>query len=356
MMPTIFDRYLARHILQSTLLVMSVLVALFLFLSFVDVLGDVGKASFTLADALRYVALSLPEQLYQLLPMAALLGTTLGLAGLAAESELTAFRAAGVSPLRMVGAVLRIGVLFMVFAVLLGETVVPVTSQLAEQGRATALQLKIKQQKQSGLWLRDGGSFVQIGEVLPDLSLLRVNLYEFDAEQRLTQHTFAESAVYADKRWALRKVRQTVFEKERARSLRYADGTWTSSLTPEIFSLFAVGPNSLSLPQLYRYQQHLANNQQDNSPYLLAFWQKLSGPFSIMVMMALAVPFVFASSRAGGVGLRLLAGIGLGLAFFVVSRIVAYFGLLHGLPPVIGAWLPSLLFLGAAVLLLRRVG
>jgi Lipopolysaccharide export system permease LptF/LptG len=96
----ILDRYLAVSILTSTLLVLGVLLALFSFLQFVEALGDVGKQNYQLADAIRYVLLSVPRQAFEVFPMAALLGTTLGLSALAADAELVAIRAAGVSVLR----------------------------------------------------------------------------------------------------------------------------------------------------------------------------------------------------------------------------------------------------------------
>ena len=74
-----------------------------------------------------------------------------------------------------------------------------------------------------------------------------------------------------------------------------------------------------------------------------------------MVMMVLAIPFVFSQQRSGGIGARLFTGIILGLAFYVVSRGFGYFGLLYGIPALIGAALPALLFFGVALVMLRRV-
>jgi len=68
-----------------------------------------------------------------------------------------------------------------------------------------------------------------------------------------------------------------------------------------------------------------------------------------------AIPFVFGLQRSGGVGARLFTGIVLGLAFFVVSRGFGYFGLLYGVPAVLGVTLPTLLFFGFALVMLRRV-
>ena len=351
----ILDRYLAVSIITSTLLVMGVLLALFSFIQFVDALSDVGKADYQLTDAVRYVLLSLPRQSYEIFPMAALLGTTLGLSALAADAELVAMRAAGVSLLRIVGATMQVGIVLAILAVLVGEFLVPETQRIAEEGRAQALKIRITQQGDLGLWLRDGQAYVHVGEVLPDLSLLHVDIYEFDANDRLRRQTSAARGGYDNHHWWLGDVHESELTETKVLSRKIQQEEWNSTLTPDLFSVFTVRPEGLSLLHLYRYIRHLRQNHQNTGPYALAFWQKLMAPLSTVVMMVLAVPFVFGQQRSGGIGARLFTGIVLGLAFFVVSRGFGYFGLLHGIPAVIGATLPTLLFFGLALWMLRRV-
>lgn len=351
----ILDRYLAVAIFTNTLLVLGVLLALFSFIQFVDALGDVGKQNYQLADAIRYVVLSLPRQAFEVFPMAALLGTTLGLSALAADAELVAIRAAGVSVLRIVGTAMKVGLVLALVAVVIGEFLVPETERIAEKGRTTALKIRIKQQNDFGLWLRDGPAYVHIGEVLPDLSLLRVDIYRFDQNDRLRLQTSAKTGRYEDSRWKLSEVNESWLAENRVQSRRLREQEWISTVTPDLMSVFTVRPEALPLLHLYRYIRHLALNKQNTGPYALAFWQKLAAPLATVVMMVLAIPFVFGQQRSGGVGARLFMGIALGLAFFVVSRSFGFFGLLYGIPAVIGALLPVLLFFGLALVMLRRV-
>jgi lipopolysaccharide export system permease protein len=352
----ILDRYLAASIITSMLLVMAVLLALFAFIQFVDALSDIGKADYQLADAVKYVLLSLPRQAFEIFPMAALLGTTLGLSALAADAELVAMRAAGVSLLRIVGATMKVGIILAILAVLIGEFLVPETQRIAEEGRAKALKIRITQQGDQGLWMRDGQAFVHVGEVLPDLSLLHVDIYEFDENDRLRSQTSAARGGYDpnSRHWWLGDVHESELTATKVQSRRIQQEEWNSTLTPELFKVFTVRPEGLSLLQLYRYISHLRQNHQNTGPYALAFWQKLVAPFSTVVMMVLAVPFVFGQQRSGGIGARLFTGIILGLAFFVVSRGFGYFGLLYGIPAMVGAVLPTLLFFGLAMWMLQR--
>jgi lipopolysaccharide export system permease protein len=352
----IIERHLAVNILGSTLLTLAVLVALFSFVLFVDALGDVGKADYQLGDAIRYVLLSLPHQTYTVLPMAALLGTTLGLSALAADSELVAMRAAGVSVMQIVWVAIKVGIVLAVIMVLNGEYVVPASQRVAEEGRNTALRIRAKQQGEHGFWLRDGTAFLNVGEVLPDMTMRQINVYMFDEGRELRQHLRAEqAALQKGGRLMLSSVSESRLVDRRVVSRKLKELEWPTSLKPDLLDVFTVRPESLSLIQLYQYVNHLKRNYQNAGRYDLAFWQKLTSPFSTVVMMVLAIPFVFGLQRSGGIGARLFIGVVLGLVFFVVSQGFGQYGLLHGIPAMVGAILPTLLFFGAAIVLLRRI-
>jgi len=353
-MVTILDRLIARHVLYSMLLVLGIFLALTAFFVMVEGLSDYGKAGFGLFELVKYVVLKQPRQIYELFPIVALIGTIMGLSTLALNSELIAMRAAGVSVARIVMATMKIGLVFTLVAALAGEFVVPTSENLAQLGRAKAL-AKGLQKQSSGIWLRSGTSFVSIGEVLPDLSLLRVNIYDFSGYSHLRAQTFASRAFFSGDRWHLEDVQQSLIVGQEAVQSRHAlTDDWQSQLSPDVVSVFMVQPEGLSIQQLRYYIQHLQQNNQDTRNYRLVFWQKLFLPLATLTMMLLATPFVFRPNRAGGVSQRVFTGVMLGLAFVVANQSFGYFGLLYGIPPVVGALAPTLSFFILALYLLRR--
>lgn len=353
-MYSLLDRHIGQTIMYSTLLVFAVLLALFTFFEFVDKLDDVGRANTGISDVLRYLLLTSPRKMYELFPMAALLGTTLGLSSLAVDSELIAMRAAGVSLLRIVGAVAKVGGVFVLVAVLIGELVAPITEDLAQRGRAEKLRIGI-QQDNAGVWLRDDFAFINIGEVLPDLSVLKINIYQFDDKNALRVQTYADSGRFEDGKWRLRGVSQSVITDKKVSISQRETEEWISAIEPQTLGVFAVKPEGLSALNLSRYIRHLARNNQETARYKLALWYKLVSPLTTGVMVVLAIPFVFMPLRSSGMGFRLFIGIMLGLAFFVISRGFGYFSVLYGVPAVVGAVLPTVLFFLLALYLLRRV-
>ena len=352
MILTLLDRYIGRRLVFGTALVMGVLLALFIFVVLVDAMGDYGRGTFGLYELLRYVVLSQPRKIYELFPVAVLVGSLLGLSTLAVSSELTAMRAAGVSQLRIVGAALKTAVVFVLAAIAIGELVVPRAETLAQTGRAQALATGF-QKGDTGVWLRDGDAFINLAEVLPDLSLLGVNIFEFAPDARLRTHTAARRALYAGGGWRLEQVRQSEISPEAVRVRDVPELAWQATLTPDVVAVFAVRPEGLSMQQLIRYIGHLRANGQETARYSLTLWQKLMLPFATAIMVLLATPFVFQPARSGGLAQRIFVGILLGLGFVVVHRSLGYLAVIYGVPPVVAASLPLLLFLALAIALLR---
>lgn len=352
----ILDLYIARSVLYQTGVVLAVLVGLFMFITFIEQIGDLGTGSYGALDAIRFTVLSVPRILYEVFPMAALLGSILGLSAMAVDSELVVIRAAGVSVLRLIGSVLKIGAVLALVAVLIGELVTPWSETEAQRGRAEALQQDISQQTDFGLWMRDRMTYVNVGEVLPDLSLLDVRIFEFDEQGRLRSLVYADEGEYQNERWRLESIEQTLISEDRtgAQSKEVNAAYWTTDVTPAILSVFLINPDQLSAWQLNRYIDHLQENHQDTSSYELAFWTKIMTPVATAVMVILAIPFVFSQVRTGGFGRNLFFGIMLGLAYFALNKGFGYVVLVFDIPPMLGALLPTVLFMGIGVLLLRR--
>jgi lipopolysaccharide export system permease protein len=346
-------RYLAKEILAATALVAVALVMLFAFFDLVEELKDLGRGNYQLRQVALHVLLSTPNRLYEVFPIAALIGTLFALAQLVSSSEYTVMRASGLSAARLLGALATIGALFAAVMFAVGEFVGPPAEQLGQRLRSQAITGIIAQEFRSGLWVKDGRSFVNVGEITPDAQLRRVRIYEFDEELRLRTLSLAERGEYLqDRRWLLSGVIETSFEGPRTSVRRLAQAEWRSVLEPQLFSMLLVKPNQMSAWNLYAYSQHLRENRQNALRYEIAFWGKIMYPAAVVVMMVLALPFAYFQKRQGGVGARIFTGIMLGLAFHVTSRLFGTMGLLYDWPAFAAAVTPTLLFLALALALL----
>jgi lipopolysaccharide export system permease protein len=351
----ILDFYIARTVIGGTLMTILVLSALMAFVDFVGEIGDVGTRGYHLADALFYVLLALPKHIYSLFPTAVLLGSLLALGTLAGNSELVVMRAAGISVSKIVRWVLQAGLVLAVLNALVGEVLVPVSERKAQNVRATALKQNITLGGQHGFWMRDGTRYLRVGRVYPDMQLGDLYVYEVDKSRNVSRITYARSAIYNNGVWSLRKVSHTLFGEQQITTETHEEIEWPGLLNPDLFSVVSVDPEDMPALDLYRYSSYLQDNDLDASHYRQAFWVKIMTPLSSMVMLLIALPFVFGSQRSGSAGNRMVIGLLLGIGFFIANRIMNHFGQVYGITPFISAASPVVLVMMASVFALRRV-
>ncbi len=342
--------YVAREIAVSTMLVFVALLLLFAFFDLVEQMKDLGRGAYQLRHILLHVLLSAPNHVYELFPIAALIGTLFAVAQLVASSEYTVMRAAGVSLARMTGVIALVGAAFGAVTFIVGEFLAPPAEQFAQRLRSQAISGIVAQEFRSGLWIKDGKAFINVAEVTPPATLNGLRIYEFDDSYRLRSLRHAVGAEYqGDNRWALLDVAQTEFASASTRVSRHERMEWQSVLDPALLSVLLVKPEKMSAWSLYSYSQHLKENRQKSLRYEIALWGKLLYPVAVLVMMILALPFAYFQNRQGGVGAKIFAGIMLGLGFHFLNRLFGHLGLLNDWPPAFSAIGPMLLFMVVAV-------
>jgi len=349
-------RYIGREVLLATLLIFAALLMLFAFFDLIHELGDVGRGGYTISAALLYVALHLPGRLYELFPVAALIGTLFAIAQLVANSEYTVMRASGMSLVQLGWAVLRVGIPLAAATFLAGEYVAPPAERLAQTVRAVSVgdtSRVVSQQFQSGFWFKEDLTFVNIRTVLANMTLLGIRIYEFDRDLRLTTIRMAESGRFTgDGKWQLENVKTTEIGSDGAKVSTEPSMVWATVLRPSILNVYQIAPERLDLNALYDNIRVLTTNAQKTSRFEIAFWNKVFYPAAVLVMMMLALPFAHFQRRQGGIGFRIFAGTMLGLTFFLLGRLFSNLGLLNDWPPLFSAAFPLVVFVTVAASML----
>jgi lipopolysaccharide export system permease protein len=345
----ILNRYLTQEVLGSTLLVTIGLLSMFSFFDLIQELESLGHGNYHLGMVLFFVLLSAPGHVYEVTPVAVLLGTLYALAQFSRHSELVVMRASGVSLAHIGMGLLRIGAIFAILTFLIGELVTPITEKTAQKARLRAKEQVVAQEFRSGLWVKDGSSFVNVEEVLPDTTLRNIHIYEFDGDFRLRIISNAASGIYENERWDLRNVTQTVLDDKKIRTTHFDQAYWQSVIKPELLNVLLVVPEKMAAWNLYFYIKHLSQNHQKTTRQQIALWSKMVYPVACLVMVVLALPFGFLQQRAGGVGVKIFAGIMLGIVYQVLNRLFVHLGLINDWPPVVSATMPTLMFLATGI-------
>ena len=362
----IFSRYLGAGIYKATFFVLLCFLSMFLFLDFLDELDQIGRDGASFASIAIYLALGLPNKVYELAPIAALIGALWALSQSAVNSEFTVFRVSGLRPRTAIMTMLLIGLPMIIVTSLFSEVVVPYSEEQRVKVRSGTLGSAASGQMRSGFWMRDtpgsasealgatnatiGMRFINASRLRPDRVLEGIVIYEFDPAQRLTTIINAKTAQYqglTDRhQWELQGVKQTFFGSGGVvRSSETESLVINSLLSPDTLGALVTNPDRMSARELYYYIDYLKLNKQQSERYEVAFWKRVLYPFAIWVMLLLALPTAYLQARQGAVSTRVFAGILVGVGFHLVNSLFSHIGVLTTLSPMAMSAVPSMLAL-----------
>ncbi len=349
------DSYIGKSVFVAILAVLGIILGLASLFAFIDEMGDISD-SYSLLDAGSFVLLTAPRRLYDMLPMAGLIGCLIGLGSLASNSELTIMRAAGVSIGRIVWAVMKPMLVLMLAGVLIGEYLAPVTENKAQADRSLAQGGGEAQTSKRGLWHRQGEEFVHINTVQPNGLLLGVTRYHFDNERHLLSSSFSRKAQYQEDHWQLSDVTTTMFRGDHTEVVKSAEERWDVALTPQLLNTVVLAPESLSITGLWDYIHYLSDQGLNNDRYWLAFWTKVLQPLVTAALVLMAISFIFGPLRSVTLGQRVFTGVLVGFVFRIAQDLLGPSSQVFGFPPLLAVLLPAVVCAVAGLWLLRRAG
>lgn len=367
-------RLIYKEICVAVAFVLLAFLSLFFFFDFVEELTDLGKPSplspdlvYDLPRALLYVGLLMPNRVYELLPIAVLIGSVFVLARLAQGSEYTILRTSGLGPWRALRTLLGLGSIFVALTFALGDYVAPLADRTAQLLKAN-FQGRISL-GQTGAWLKDRQTYshfsVNVGSMTPQGALTHIRLFEFDNQGFLVSTLQAQSGqIENDDSWTLNHVQRREFDTAGLESARITHTQldtmrWPSGITAEMVSVALLRPERMRTTDLYTYIQHLEANGQTSQRYQIEFWRKVFYPLSCLVMVVLALPFAYLHFRSGSITGYVFGGVMAGISFFLLNNVFGYIGNLNQWQPWLAAASPAMIYslisLGAfGWLVLRR--
>lgn len=349
----LYKRYLAKEVAAAVLLVLVAFIALFSFFDLIGELRDVGKGGYKIQHALAFIALRIPARIYELMPIAMLIGALYALSTLARHSEITVLRASGLSTGGLLKTLLQIASVFAVLTLITGEVIAPPLEKVAKQVRLTAIGKLVSADFRTGLWVKDDMNFINVRQVTPDGQLRSIRIYEFNKNAELVAVREAEAGEYLQSaEWKLKNVVSTEVNGTRGSVSNQPEVLWKSALNPDILGVLLVRPEAMSLLHLTSYIKHLKDNKQKTQRYEIALWKKAIYPLAVLVMIALALPFGYTHNRVAGVSLKIFAGVMIGVLFHMLNGLFSNLGAINSWPPLTSAAAPSLMFMAAAAIMI----
>ncbi len=372
-------RLIYGEVLASIALVATGFLALFFFFDLVDELQYLGKNyglptandSYQIRHALAYVALLVPNRLYELLPISVLIGTIFVMSRMAQSSEYTILRTSGLDPWRALKLLLGLGAFFVVLSFAIGDYIAPASEK-------TAQLLKAKYQNtisvgQTGAWLKEKQLYntyvANVKKLSTSNEMLDVQVFEFNNKGAVVSVMRAAIATFGDDHsWLLKNAIRSEFDISMTSqtATNKADSSagplpkgrqsaainrtrtdnfrWPTGITSEMVSVALLKPERMATYDLFTYIRHLEANGQAAQRYEIEFWKKVFYPLSCLVMVMLALPFAYLHFRSGGIAAYVFAGVLIGISFFLLNNVFGYIGNLQNWQPWLAAAAPGMLY------------
>ena len=350
----ILDKYIAKQILFSIFTVLGVLIIVVGLLDLVDELKKVND-SYPVSLAFLYVILNAPQNIYEVLPIATLMGSLIGLSKLSSTSELNAAKSSGLSFAKIIVIALKSGLVIVVLTFLIGEFVAPKGQQLANNIKNLGESTRLSMKNTDGIWVKSNNSFIHIAKVYPNKIVQEISLYRFNEKQQLLESVYAEEGYYKDGKWFMTNITSSSFKNKDVEIINQKVATFDEFIDLDLFDIMVIKPNQMTLIQLKKYIQYLKNNSMEYKVYELAYWSKFSVPISCLVMFLLTTPFVHSNIRSASFGQRIFIGILTGISLFLFNQTINKLSIIVDIPPIIGSFLPIVVLLIISLLIIRRL-
>lgn len=349
------SRYIGSTIIKFNLLVLLVVLGMEFFILLVAEFDDIGHGNYHLTQALYYVLMSLPANLYSLFPMIGLLGSLIGLGLLGSNNELVVMRTAGVSVARIILSVLKAALILIIFITIIGEYVAPICQHLGNTEKVLAESSGQATESAGGVWLKSQNAFINIQHIVPDMRLEGITEYQFNDQHVLLYALSAKEAFKKHREWYLHNAQTSYFSAQGVTSQVQDIVPWNVKIDSRLLGVTRDNANEMNLWQLGHYLAFRQKNGLASGLFGLNFWQRLIQPLSSLVMIFLAVPFVFGPLRSVTMGVRIVTGAVFGFAFYLLNEFFGPFSLVYQIPAFLGAIVPTILFAILAWYLMRRV-
>ena len=347
--------YMARLFLTRTFAVLAILC---LVLQVLDLLSETDKIlahpGNGQAQVLTYVTLRLPQLVARFLPFCVLLGTIITLITLNQHSEVVAMKAAGLSAHQVLAPLIVASLVIAMGSFVFNERVVTrATATLDKWQDVQFGQLPSGREALTNVWAREGDDLIHANIVEGRGTATRlsdVSIYDRTGGTLIKVIT-ADSGAFTPQGWRL----------ENAETFDVASGTRTpkgtlmvgKTVRPDQFTLASVDAAGTSFFDLGTAINDLTAAGRPTAALRAAWWHKLAGPLSTLLMPLLGAVAAFGLARSGRLFVRAVIGMALGFAYFVADNFGLAMGNLGAYPPLLAAWGPFLLFLliGEAVLI-----
>ena len=339
----ILYKYLFTRFIIGVIVSLLVLVSIEVFFSFTAELKYLDVGNYSFMSIVKYIILTIPKSILIMFPYAVLIGAMLSLGAMASDMEFISMHSAGISIAKIIIIIMTQAFILSIVFYTISDSFVPKFTSHAEHIKNTALNKKVVF-NHNGVWFKDKNTFIKINEIYSDHNLKGIILYKYNDNNILSSIKTIREATFENNQWILVGNEET-FILTVPVTKKYSDREITSDFIDQrLINIKTNKSESLSLKDVIRNINYLNNNNLDAEIQKKIFWEKLFKPISTIIMLFLAMPFIFGRERSSNISKRIVLGLFIGIIFFIVTSILPNLGMVLGIAPFINVLLPHILF------------
>ena len=365
-MGRIIDRYVLRELLPP----FAMGVAVFTFFLVIDriyhLIDLVITKGVPFLLVLGLLGFTLPSFLALTLPMALLVAVLIVGGRLASDAEVTALKALGVSPVRLLRPFLAAGLVVSLLAAVLTLWLAPLGNRAFQQHLFKILQSRAATGLKERIFSASFGQFtIYVQEVSPSQVALKGLLVSDERNAGVSRVIIArEGRLLTDEeqgRITLRFIDGQITETDVAdgRRSRFTDFSLYDMNLPLESPLTGSSPKEkperdLPTSALRGEARTLAAQGQLAAPYYVELHKRLALPAAALVFVLVGFPLgIRGHHRSGaGRGIALAASLGIVVAYYIIFTSLESPALRGRIPAAFAMWLPNALFLATGLVLL----
>ena len=367
------QKLIIRECLVRTLIVLTAILSLFIVFDALDAFRGAISDNKSLIFLFWQLVIEIPSNIYELLPLAVLLGNIWAISLFAKSSELTVMRVSGYLVKNLLILLFSFGLFFGLIGIVFDEVINNYAKQLHSQ---TFSQKQTKDLKQ--VWTRYQQYFIRIENLNQNQAKDIVSIKLAENFKSIESIIKAKSGEYIQTNnpnqnnqgyWNLNHVEEIIINqkitsdqlfsnpapldtyKELLPKIAkspykinfYQQKVWENAPDVDFFVDQDLEPKDLKLSQLIPLYKFNLDNLLSFEALAVVMWKKINYPLVIALMAIIGIPFCLKTGRQIESTFRLLIGVIIGIVFFVFQGIFANLGIIT-LPPLIGVLLPIILF------------
>ena len=347
--PNLLDRYVVRMFSLVFLLVVLSGLALFIIFDLSETIDQILKNKVANGLVLNYYKYLSLQMFYEIAPIVVLVTTLMTFSLLARKNEITACKALGISLYRLALPALAVALLISLFCAYLESEVLPASNEKVAQlkdrirGNATVHTYRRADRQ----WLFGQGRFIYnyLHYDRQQQTLQRLQVFDFDANHRLSRRLAAETAQWIGDAWVFSNGWSRSFDGVEVTDYKRFDVPKIVNYpeTPSYFDSEIRPPEQMRYSELKEYIGELKESGQAVPELQVELYNKIAFPVISLIMALVGLPFAFRLGRQGalyGIGFSVV----LGMIFLGVYAFFTKMGEAGALPAAAAVWSPGAVF------------